>query len=178
MSKLLIEEVQPGELFSYFVGIGIHQINFERITRTGRAEDGILCPKNTDIDKWAFDAYVESKKRNVEVNIFRTVEDAVKTKTLTGCKMRMCQRLVTTINPDGTISGCPNTANTERIGDVFNGIDSRMFKMSCCKEENKNERCYMCRYFRYCNGECFQLSWDETGCPGFRRIMEYVSDEK
>lgn len=89
----------------------------------------------------------------------------------------MCQKLVTTINPDGSLAGCPNTANSCVFGSVFGGIDKDKFSSSCCKEDTKNQMCLMCKYFRYCNGECFQLQWDETGCPGLRSVMGRILAE-
>lgn len=177
LTKHVVDNINPEIIFQTFIDLEITQMNFERITRTGRAEDGYLCPRNSDIDEWMLTAYDCSKRLGIQVNLFRSIEETTASKSLTGCRLRMCQKLVTTINPDGSLAGCPNTANSCVFGSVFGGIDKDKFSSSCCKEDTKNQMCLMCKYFRYCNGECFQLQWDETGCPGLRSVMGRILAE-
>ena len=81
-------------------------------------------------------------------------------------------RTVTTINPNGTISGCPNMANISY--GTLKTIDENKRKMLYNFEDNKNIGCLCCKYFKQCNGDCCQLKWDNTGCPGMLSIYKYL----
>ena len=176
LTKYVIADIQPIALFQFFKSIGVSRINFERLTCTGRAAKFDIIPTNRDIDNWLFQAYKLAKQQKISVNLFESIEEAIYNNALIGCKSRKCQKYVTTINPDLTIAGCPNTAN-KTFGTIFN--ESQDLR-SCAEieEEIKKNECYVCKYFKYCNGECFQLKHDKTGCPGLKKIMDYVINLK
>ena len=41
-------------------------------------------------------------------------------------------------------------------------------------EKHKEYTCSICKFYKYCNGDCCQLQHDQTGCPGMKRIYEYI----
>lgn len=165
-------KMQPIKLVSYFADLGIQHINFERLTLTGRAvKNNYLQPTNREIDEWLYQFYRISQSYKLRVSLFESIYEAIHSNQLIGCKARQCQKTVTTINPDGSIAGCPNTADI-RLGDVVNGYDRELYQIAQNCETLKTTECYLCKYFKYCNGECFQLQSDETGCPGLKKIMD------
>lgn len=168
-----ILNLSPKDLLLYFKKLGIIRLNFERLTLTGNAiQNNYLKPKNIDVDAWLYKAYLESKKLNLNVSIFDNLEEAIYNHNLVGCKKRNCQEEVITINPDGKIAGCPNCS--DKTYGTLEYKDEKLYKDLIAKEQLKENSCYICDYYKYCNGECYQLSWDETGCPGLKSIIKYI----
>lgn len=174
-SKYLISDISATSVFQFFDYLHITRINFERLTNTGRASYNDVIPCNRDVDKWLFDAYLASKNYHINVGLFQAIEESINNHSLIGCRLRKCQKYVTTINPDGTIAGCPNTAD-QTFGTIYNeDVSKRQHCISA--EENKMTECYLCKYFRYCNGECFQLKSDSSGCPGLKMTIEHILNQ-
>jgi len=156
----------PSVLFDYFKKLGLKDINFERITRSGRAiKNNHIVPTNRTIDQWLFECYIQNKD-NYKFNIplFKELIEIQKGATALGCRLRRCTKDVITLENDGTRYSCPNTCGN---------TDLETLKQN---EKLLHDFCKMCKYFKWCNGECFQLEYDETGCPGLRQIMENLSN--
>lgn len=169
----------PKELFDYMRGVGVKNINFERLTRSGRASDGALIPKNRDADNWLFVAYLTNLEYKFAIPLFESVERSTQGFFL-GCRARRCMKTVITINPDGSLSACPNTAD-RTIGRIRNGsmmFDEDSMRCAIASEEHRRNECLTCRFFKNCNGECCQLQFDDSGCPGLTKIYEYLIDQK
>lgn len=178
----LVTEISPSKLFPYFSYLGIHEINFERLTQTGRAEHNKnkLTPTNGQVQAWLHSAYQNNKYYyKFKIPLFTALENAVKG-NLEGCRARRCTHDVITYNPDGTIATCPNTPN-QIIGNVFSNeptLEQNRCKICLQNDERlRDNRCYSCKFFRECNGDCFQLEFDSTGCPGLPQIIEEIKNE-
>nr|DAL50264.1 MAG TPA_asm: Fe-S oxidoreductase [Caudoviricetes sp.] len=182
LTKLLINEVTPKALFEYFTSLGVKYINFERLTSNGSMlQNDWLMPSNTDVSSWLLDAYIEHKKHDITVSFFVAIENSIKGYFI-GCRERKCTQTVVTINPDGSVASCPNTAHRP-----FASIKELLEESQCTRqkqiiwikqEQIRNQQCYSCKYFKYCNGDCFQLAWDRTGCPGPKLIYECILNER
>ena len=178
LTNKLIQNLTPKELFDMFEELGVNNINFERLTETGNASDGSLTPKNRHVDMWLYDAfrYIMEQKLDIYVPLFESVVDSVNG-FLTGCRARQCMKTVTTINPDGSVSACPNTANV-KIGmlNQFGSIDYDKMRQNYLinLEKTFNFDCCACEYYKYCNAECCQLKYDDSGCPGLKLIYKYI----
>ena len=176
VTNVLIKK-EPTELFDMFDELNIKHVNFERLTLTGNAADGVLKPTNREIDEWLFKAYLESKERNIKVPLFESVENSVDG-FFVGCRARMCMQNVVTINPDGTIAACPNAAKCWYA--TLTGIGTFNISRPANKqhldniEKHKEYTCSICKFYKYCNGDCCQLQHDQSGCPGMKRIYEYL----
>lgn len=182
ITSALINNYRPKQLFDYMLNLGVTQLNFERLTNTGRAVNQFvivnnakqkLIPKNIDVDKWLYNAYMTSKMppySNITIPIFQGVEQSIKGEFL-GCRARKCMQTVFTINPDGSIGGCPNTAcyAPNSISSI-KWVDNKLVG----QEKIQRTECLMCKYYQYCNGDCFQLAHDDTGCPGMKSIYQYL----
>lgn len=182
ITSYIINSVSPADLFDYMIALGVTQINFERLTNTGRAVGQIaiidkhqynLIPTNKQTDQWLFDAYKTSKLpkyQHITIPIFQGVEQSIKGELL-GCRARKCMQTVYTINPDGSIGGCPNTAcYAPNNVNTIQWVENKLIK----KEQIQQISCLSCQYYQYCNGECFQLKHDDTGCPGMKSIYQYL----
>lgn len=168
-------------IFDMFIEMGIKSMNFERITESGRAIQNSLRYKNSDLDNVLFDVYKmwnNEYRDKLSITLFEDIELAFNKGILVGCRARKCTDNVITINPDGSICGCPNQPDK-----TYSNIDDTKtgkYKKSelACLESKKNKKCYMCKYFKYCNGDCFQLKWDDDVCPAPRKIYEYLLNKK
>lgn len=187
LTKLLIEDKTPKEIFDYMNSLGVPNLNFERLTCTGNAKENkdTLKPTNRQVDHWLAEAYElwkTSDKYKFEIPIFDGLEWAVEGKYI-GCRARQCTRNVRTFNPDGSLATCPNIpldtiGNINKIKTIeeVSGViqNNNKYDKLCKTEEVKDNRCYTCDYYSICNGDCFQLKWDRSGCPGLKETIKMV----
>lgn len=173
ITKELVCE-NPSSVFQIMQHLGIKTMNFERITKTGRAKECDIAPSNADVDHWLHLAWKTHREYDLHVPLFDSIEQSCRG-FLIGCRARQCMKTVITINPDGSVAACPNTANNI-IGTVTaNGFQfNERREMQCKFEETIHKKCYICKYFRYCNGDCCQLSYDQSGCPGLVSIYKEI----
>ena len=173
VTKQLIKNISPKELFEYFSNLGINDINFERITSTGKAAENDVRPTNRDTDDWLYKAFLKYENNSFHIPLFGNLKETI-FGHFNGCRARKCMKTVTTINPDGTVATCPNMP-TDIIGTISN-LDESKRACLCNKEKfARFQTCSICKYFKYCNGECCQLEDDETGCPGLKNILKHIT---
>ena len=169
------------QIFDMFIDMGIKSMNFERITESGRAIKNPLRYSNKQLDDVLFDVYMmwnDEYRDKLSITLFEDIELAFNKKILVGCRARKCTENVITINPDGSICGCPNQPN-RCYANIDNKTEYEYTKIELsCQEKKKDKRCYSCQYFRYCNGDCFQLKWDDDICPAPRKIYEFLLNKK
>lgn len=177
VSKQLIDNMTPDELFSKLSSLGIRTVNLERLTLTGRATENNVKPTNREVDNWMYEAYAVKDKYQMKVPIIDALIESFASSSLLGCRCRNCTNSVRTINPDGTIAMCPNTADII-VSDIYGNSYADIAAIECNKEKYKRTECYICEYCQYCNGECYQLDVDCTGCPGCIKIMNDLLDKK
>ena len=173
LTKYVIKNIKPQQVYDFISQMGLHNFNFERITETGRASVFNVRPDNNDLNDWLFEAYKIYENLECYCPLFESITMSLKGIFL-GCRARQCMEKVITINPDGTIGGCPNTA--DKVYTDIDGNENYQNKKCdlVCQERNPNEKCLVCPYYKWCKGDCFQLKWDETGCPGPQKIYEYL----
>lgn len=174
-------DIPPKDLLDEMRYLGVTHLNFERLTKTGRAEeDKSLWVTNREVDAWLGEAYrLNEIEYKYEIPLFRELElahEGIKD----GCKQRMCMLNVVTINPDGTLACCPNQplANVGHISrweydkrtEEEKAAHAKLIQNEC----RRPVECMTCEYFPECNGECCQLSWDESGCPGMIETIKNV----
>lgn len=174
LTNQLINEITGKQLIDYFLELGINHLNFERITNTGRAVQNHLRPNNKDLDQWLLDAfkYYETVADKITIQLFVGVFASLQRNFL-GCRARHCMETVTTYNPDGSIGGCPNTA-FKPFRNVNGSYNEKVYTIWIKTENKRDLTCLTCDYYQYCNGDCFQLQFDDTGCPGMKAVYEYL----
>jgi len=162
----------PKELFEYFKNLNIKNINFERITEAGRATQVKVKPTNRETDDWLYKVYLLNKEYNFDIPIFNELLESYKI-GYSGCRKRECMQDVRTINTDGSIGACPNCSNVyiiDKEGNYNQEQENTLIKM----EKDINIQCRCCKFYKICHGDCSQLAWDETGCPGLTKILENI----
>ena len=103
---------------------------------------------------------------------------AASQKVHTANRCRGCEQKLITINPDGTLAGCPNSATQETWGHIAQDVDQfarspgRVEAM--CKEKIRNPVCYSCDLADICNGDCYKLAWDGDVCAAPKSLMRQL----
>lgn len=180
LTSYLINEVSPLELLEYFKNLGIQSINFERLT-PNTTNDKILIPDYKKQNDWLYElCQLNDENKYVTIGMFEYIKSAING-TLIGCSKRRCMQDVLTINANGTIGGCPNTANCHCFGNIYSDI--KELNTSPCrlcliqKEQIKDSRCFLCEMFNFCNGDCHQLEWQGDICPAPKSVMKYLANK-
>lgn len=172
---------QPIDLLRYFKQLGIKEVSFERLTKNGNANlFPDIFPTNKEQDAWFLLMHEQSEDygcRNWFVNEFL---ESVYSKfeinqTGSGTFCRDCEQKLFTINADGTIAGCPNSAPEDYYGNIEQEIKDlinspkRLEIISC--EVSRDTRCYECEVFHKCGGDCHQLLWEDNVCGAPKSLM-------
>ena len=179
LSKDVIEK-RPIEILRFAKSLGISALHLERITINGSARENThILPSNKDLDDWFVQLHKDTVQYragqwfdNVFLNsILRKFTQG--TKEATFC--RNCEQKIFTINADGTIGGCPNSAPEDFYGHINENILDLIYKpkrqhiIAC--EVARDPRCYECPVFFYCGGDCHQLEWEGDQCASARSLM-------
>lgn len=186
ITKRLINEYSPAVLIEELLSVGVRVVELERLTMDGSAicsADGIF-PDNDQQDLWFMGLvdYYQSNDIQDKLNIL-TIDNLLlrlqQNRVHTGTNCRNCEQNLVTINSDGSLATCPNSAtqvNYSSIQDdpeVFLTHDLRVG--SQVKEQSWDERCLRCDVFDLCGGDCHKLNWDHR-CSGWKRTLHKLSD--
>jgi radical SAM protein with 4Fe4S-binding SPASM domain len=83
-----------------------------------------------------------------------------------------------TINADGSIGSCPNSAVDNTFGHINDDIidlltaPNRINSIVC--ESQRNPICYECEVYDICNGDCHQLAWEDDVCAAPKKFMQML----
>ena len=182
-----ILNVSPEKFVRFMKWLPVATVNFEYITYTGR---GInikdIVPKHVEVDHWLLSLYQYMEKHHITreqfnvLNFYQLASAYYRNFSETRC-IECCKRMFT-VNPDGIISGCPDTAARVSIGNIYQPMDdiqSAISKYVQSKEVSlpRNE-CMRCKYFTYCNGGCRSVPFDESGCQFPKETFKYINRDK
>jgi radical SAM protein with 4Fe4S-binding SPASM domain len=185
----LIRNKEPIEIIDDMASLGIQHINFERVTLNGNArlnEVNGLIPTNRELDHWflkMWDQSVQHKTyKYIDNMFFDSILSSMVYQTYSGCRCRQCEQKVLTINADGRVGGCPNSA----VENTFGHIDDNIFELMnsegrICNIQTEAIRhpvCATCDVYDICNGDCHQLGWeDETICAAPKSLMQLMKSK-
>lgn len=178
LTEPLISEFSPDNYLNLMRDISPQYAGFERLT-WNTTEDKTLIPDYDKVDDWLLDVYEGNDF--LEQDFFSEITAACDGNFL-GCRKRECMSSVLTINADGTIGACPNSS----IDNWFYTIDGYknpdLLKQLIKKEQVRNVVCYTCDLYKFCNGDCHQLSWQGNKCPVpkklYRRIISDLENDR
>lgn len=182
-----IIEMNPNDLIEFIKDLGVQHVHFERITPNGNANmNPEIFPTNLELDQWMvklWDASVTSQSHKYFTNtLFESVLSSFIHTTHSGCRCRSCEQKIFTLNADGTIGGCPNSAVENTFGRLSDDIvdllssEGRLENIAC--ESQRNPNCYGCEVFDICNGDCHQLAWQDNVCAAPKSLMKRIKSEK
>lgn len=177
--------IKPIELLEWIRELGVKEVSFERLTHNGSANlNPEIFPENIEQDAWFLKMHEQSEKYNARTwfdnEFLETVYSKFETNfTSAGTFCRDCEQKLFTVNADGTISGCPNSAPEQVYGHIDQNINELLYNpkrieiISC--EKSRDPRCYSCEVFQYCGGDCHQLSWQGDICGAPKSLMKSLS---
>jgi radical SAM protein with 4Fe4S-binding SPASM domain len=183
----IINNKEPYEIIEYASKLGIKYILFERITGNGNAlENPDIFPRNRDVDKWLFRMYQQTLDRKLYLKIgnmfLNEIAYSFLKKQHMGNRCRNCELSLITINADGSLSGCPNSAPENKWGDISLDLDISLKNKNrigaICKEMTRNPVCSTCPVNSVCNGDCYKLPWEGDICAAPKTLMQYIKDNK
>lgn len=182
VSRELIKS-HPDWLLDQLDSFAVHDVSLERLTVDGNAEVNMsIFPDNEEQDNWYLALYHRYKARNPKYKIktLDIIEEKLKTnmvKVDTNC--RNCEQNLVTINSDGSLSGCPNSAarlhhaKMEDGVEVFLKSDGRVEQIA--KELTWADECLACDVSDLCGGDCHRLPWQTGRCGGLKNTLRYLS---
>jgi len=96
-----------------------------------------------------------------------------------GTFCRDCEERNITLNADGSIGGCPNSAPEEFFGHIDMSLPELMVSAKrldvMAQERTRNEQCYVCPVFSYCGSDCHRLAWEGDICASPRQLMKKLA---
>ena len=181
-----ITEMDPRDLIAFIKDLGVNWVHFERITPNGNANlNTDILPTNVELDRWLLDlwhASIETQSYRYFGNtLFESILTSLVNTTHSGCRCRSCEQKIFTLNADGSIGGCPNSAVDNTFGHMRDDIvdlltsEGRLENIAC--ESQRNPNCYGCEVFDICNGDCHQLAWQGDVCASPKSLMTELKRE-
>ena len=179
LSKDVIEK-RPIEILQFAHSLKIDALHLERITINGSArQNNSIIPSNKNLDNWFVQLYEDTITYKAQEWFDNVFLNSILRKFTHGTReatfCRDCEQKIFTINADGTIGGCPNSAPEDFYGHIDENIvkllqnPKRQHIISC--ELSRDPRCYECPVFIYCGGDCHQLQWEGNQCGSARSLM-------
>lgn len=180
--------IEPIVILRWIRRLGVHEVSFERLTGNGSAnKHPEIFPKNKDQDAWFLKMYEQSEKYGAREWFNNDFLETIYAKFETGfigggTFCRDCEEKIFTLNADGTIAGCPNSAPEQHFGHINMDINElinnpvRIENIAC--ERSRNPLCHSCEVFSYCGGDCHQLDWQDDVCGAPKSLMKKLSNKK
>lgn len=181
-------QIEPIHLLSWIKALGVQEVSFERLTGNGNAlKNPEIFPTNIELNDWFFKMHTQSEQYEARDWFDNDFLETVYAKFETGFTgggtfCRDCEEKIFTLNADGTISGCPNSAPEFNFGKIEDSILTvinstvRLENIAC--ERSRNPLCYSCEVFQYCGGDCHQLEWQGDICGAPKKLMKYLAEKK
>jgi radical SAM protein with 4Fe4S-binding SPASM domain len=178
-------KMEPLELLEWVKDLGVKELALERLTLNGNAKKNLeIFPSNYEQDQWFLKMHHQSKEAGARSWFDNEFLESVYSKFEHGFNgggtfCRNCEEKLFTLNADGSISGCPNSAPEHQFGHIDDDINDllinpkRLENIAC--EKARDPRCYTCEVFEYCNSDCHQLEWQENICGAPKSLMKFLS---
>ena len=180
-------EIEPIDLLRWIKRLGVQEVSFERLTNNGNAKlFPDIFPLNKEVDAWFLKMHHQSEEHGARDWFDNDFLETIYSKfesgfTKSGTFCRDCEEKLFTLNADGTIAGCPNSAPEQHFGHIDDDINNllhspqRLENIAC--ERNRNPECYSCEVFNHCGGDCHQLEWQDGVCAAPKSLMKELSSK-
>lgn len=171
-------------LLLWVLQLGFDTLSFERITLDGQAVmNQQILPSNREINQWYLRLHHAVERLGLRERLYITNLEDVYVKfergvSNSGTFCRDCETKLFTLNVDGGVGSCPNTATAETFGrreDEIETLFQRPKRIEwIMKEATRHDSCYECGVFDVCGSDCHQLRWQGDRCPAPRDLMYYL----
>jgi len=177
--------MEPIKLLEYVRSLGVQEMSIERITSDGLALKNLFVfPTNQEMQEWFLKMHHQSEAAGAREWFSNDFLESVYAKFETGFTgggtfCRDCEQKIFTINADGTIAGCPNSAPVDYFSSIDQDPKTVINAPKRCEvimsELNRDPRCYHCPVYKYCGGDCHQLAWEGDVCPAPKLLMRELA---
>lgn len=180
--------IEPIELLEWVKDLGVQEMSLERLTHNGNANlYPDIFPSNLEQDAWFLKMHHQIKEHDArhwfENEFMEDIYSKFETNfTRGGTFCRDCEEKLFTLNADGTIAGCPNSAPEQHFGYITDSIEDlltnpvRLNNITC--ERSRNPNCYSCEVFDVCGGDCHQLAWQGDICGAPKSLMKHLKGNR
>lgn len=177
--------IKPIDLLDWIRELGVKELSLERLTPHGNARlNSQIFPNNKEVDQWLFDMHQQVKEHDARNWVVNDLLESIYLKfennfTRSGTFCRDCEEKLFTVNADGSIAGCPNSAPEQYFGHINDSIQDlltspkRLENIAC--EAHRDPRCYNCEVFSFCGGDCHQLEWQGDICGAPKTLMRSLA---
>jgi radical SAM protein with 4Fe4S-binding SPASM domain len=177
--------MEPIDLLEWVRDLGVTELALERLTGNGNALlHPEIFPTNLEQDAWFLKMHEQSQQADARTWFDNEFLETIYSKFETGFNgggtfCRDCEEKLFTLNADGTISGCPNSAPEQQFGHLDDDIQTLLYSpkrienIAC--ERSRDPRCYECPVFQYCGGDCHQLEWQDNVCGAPKSLMRALA---
>ncbi len=177
--------MEPIDLLEWVRDLGVQELALERLTMNGNATSNLhIFPTNLEQDAWFLKMHQQSEQAQARGWFNNEFLESIYAKfehnfTQGGTFCRDCEEKLFTLNADGTIAGCPNSAPEQAFGHIDDDIavlltnPQRIDNIAC--ERSRDPRCYECPVFSKCGGDCHQLAWDGDICGAPKSLMRTLA---
>lgn len=177
--------MEPIDLLEWVRDLGVKEMALERLTMNGSAKQNLdIFPSNLEQDAWFLKMHKQSEEFGARAWFDNEFLETIYAKFETGFTKggtfcRDCEEKLFTLNADGSISGCPNSAPEHQFGHINDDIHALLFSpkrienIAC--ERSRDPRCYECPVFQYCGGDCHQLEWQGNICGAPKSLMKHLA---
>lgn len=176
---------EPIKLLRYVKSLGVQEMAMERVTSNGLAKKNtFIFPTNVELQNWFLKMHQQMEEYDArhwfDNEFMETVYSKFETgSTKEGTFCRDCEQKLFTINADGSIAGCPNSAPEDYYATLDDPIEKVVFAPKRCEimaeEMARDPRCYSCPVFKYCGSDCHQLAWEGDVCAAPRSLMMHLA---
>lgn len=173
--------MEPIDLLEWVRDLGVKNMSLERLTHNGNARlHPDIFPLNTEQDAWFLKMHQQSEAAGAREWFANEFLESVYAKYDTnflkgGTFCRDCEQKLFTVNADGSLAGCPNSAPEQHFGHIDDEIGAllnspqRLENIVC--ETARNTECFSCDVFDKCGGDCHQLAWQDGVCGAPKSLM-------
>jgi radical SAM protein with 4Fe4S-binding SPASM domain len=184
LTRNLIERFEPRDVIRHAIDLGFPYLLFERITEDGNARaHPELFPDNRVLDAWLLRMYQQTNEEGFAARIenlfLNELLESHQKRLHVANRCRECEQRLITINADGSLSGCPNSAAARKWGTLADGpevfVRSAGRVGAICSEKTRNAACFSCEVRHLCNGDCYKLPWQGDQCAAPKSIFKALA---
>ncbi len=181
ISSYVVKNYEPKDIIDYAIGLGFQHILFERLTVDGNAiENPHIFPPNASVDAWIYKMWQQTRENDYHKKIGNMFLEELASSLVHNVhvanRCRGCEEKIITINADGSLAGCPNSAPHAKWGHIEQStstfLNSGGRTAAICAEKIRRAPCFTCEVNDLCNGDCYKLKWEGDICAAPKTLMK------
>ena len=169
-------KIKPERVLRMAEHLGFSKLSFENLCYSGRLNESNkeLVPSPAEVDEWFFELYHVAPYYKVKVVNFTSLAAGICGDWKNHRGLSCCKRTLT-INANGTVGECPNSARTNVIGDITMNAEDVLGNHVCTLHKSEHfQTCLACSYFKHCRGGCKEQTWIDGVCSYPKKTADAI----